>query len=198
MSRSILFKLCSRAPRTRTKPRRASSAAFRERGLLVSSIYTSRSGSKCMTAGQSSEENDGHQVRAPIGLAGGRALQRAGSRAGIPRAIRRLHRFRSIGSRSGRIPPLPRPPPSRGRIRRLRGWPAIVVRAGRLRPGRTGHPAAAEPFLDLSGEDSGDGCERVFNKRTHGSTLATRRNGGVFAWGLNPLVACGDGRIVQR
>ncbi|MEA2889664.1 MAG: hypothetical protein QOI05_457 [Bradyrhizobium sp.] len=30
-----------------------------------------------MTAEQSSEENDGHQVRAPIGLAGGCALQRA-------------------------------------------------------------------------------------------------------------------------
>jgi hypothetical protein len=33
-----------------------------------------------MTADQSSEDNDGHQVRAPIGLAGGCALQRAGSR----------------------------------------------------------------------------------------------------------------------
>lgn len=30
-----------------------------------------------MTAEQSSEDNDGHQFRATIGLAGGRALQRA-------------------------------------------------------------------------------------------------------------------------
>jgi hypothetical protein len=32
--------------------------------------------------------------------------------------------------------------PSRDWIRRLGGWLAIVVRAGRLRSGRTGHPAA--------------------------------------------------------
>jgi hypothetical protein len=40
----------------------------------------------------------------------------------------------------------------RDRIRRQGGRPAIVVRAGRLRPGRTGILEPAEP-LDLSGED---------------------------------------------
>jgi hypothetical protein len=63
-------------------------------------------------------------------------------RAGIPRTIRRLHRFRGIGSRSGRVPQLPPTAAPGDRIRRQGGRPAIVVRAGRLRPGRTGYPGA--------------------------------------------------------
>src|SRR5882762_10261015 len=40
--------------------------------------------------------------------------------------------------------------------------------------------------------------ERVFNKRTHDSALATPPGLQGFVWGLNPRAACADRRIVQR
>jgi hypothetical protein len=57
-----------------------------------------------MTAERSSEDNDGHQGRATIGLSG---LQQETDQssimrpfgAGIPRAIRRLHRFEASVAR---------------------------------------------------------------------------------------------------
>jgi hypothetical protein len=105
-----------------------------------------------MTVEQSSEDNDGHHVRATIGLAGGCALQRRSRRD--PRAIRRLHRFRSIGRRGGRVPPLPptATPRAIGSAAWADGLLLSFAQAGYVRT----EPAIlqpAEPFLDLSGED---------------------------------------------
>ncbi len=55
MARSMLFKLCSRAPRTQTKPRGDFSAASRKRGSLVSTF------AQTGQAERSSEDNDGHR-----------------------------------------------------------------------------------------------------------------------------------------
>ncbi len=102
-----------------------------------------------MTAQRSSENNDGHQVRAPIGLAGVCALHRAdqsGIMSRFPSGFHGLSEglidFEALVAAAAGTRHCPHRRPSRDRIRRLGGWPAIGVRAGRLRPGRTDHPAA--------------------------------------------------------
>jgi hypothetical protein len=105
-----------------------------------------------MTAERSSEDNDGHQVRATIGLAGGCALQRA-LRAGIRGLSKGFIDFEALvaaaaGSRHcPRPPPLARLDPPPGRMACYSFAQAGYVRAepAILQP--------AEPLLDLSGED---------------------------------------------
>jgi hypothetical protein len=82
-----------------------------------------------MTAEQSSEDNDGDQVRATIGLAGGCAV-----RAGIRGLSEGFIDFEALVAAAGSRH-CPDRHPSRDWIHRLGGWPTIGVRAGRRRPG---------------------------------------------------------------
>jgi hypothetical protein len=98
-----------------------------------------------MTTERSSEDNDDHRRRM-------RPAARRSRRD--PRAIRRLHRFRSISSRGGRVPPLPptATPRAIGSAAWADGLLLSFAQAGYVRT----EPAIlqpAEPFLDLSGED---------------------------------------------
>jgi hypothetical protein len=63
-----------------------------------------------MTAEQSSEDNDGHQFRATMGLAGGRALQRA-VRAGIYGLSEGFIDLESMVAAAAGSRHCPRPPP---------------------------------------------------------------------------------------